>query len=73
MRRAREVDRRTFLAETAGTLAVANRDLPETVARLREAVSDAYAEKYPTKGSERWVRGFAEETREATTLELSPR
>jgi hypothetical protein len=40
--------------------------------RLRHAVREAYAEKYPTKGSQRWVRGFAEPAREATTLELLP-
>src|SRR5688500_16833907 len=40
--------------------------------RLRRAVTDAYATKYDTKASERWVRGFAEGEREATTLELVP-
>ena len=40
--------------------------------RLRRAVSQAYALKYDTKASEKWVRGFAEKEREATTLELVP-
>jgi hypothetical protein len=40
--------------------------------RLRRAVSDAYAAKYDTKASQKWVRGFAEAAREATTLELVP-
>jgi hypothetical protein len=40
--------------------------------RLRHAVSQAYAMKYDTKASEKWVRGFAENEREATTLELVP-
>ena len=31
-------------------------------------MSEAYAVKYPTKASEKWVRGFAEAKREAVTL-----
>ena len=41
--------------------------------RLRRAVSEAYAIKYDTKASEKWVRGFAEKAREAVTLEMVPR
>ena len=40
--------------------------------RLRRAVTAAYAAKYDTKASPKWVRGFAEPAREATTLELVP-
>ena len=40
--------------------------------RLQEAVTAAYAEKYPTKASQRWIVGFAEPQRMATTLELVP-
>ena len=40
---------------------------------MRAAVSRAYGEKYPTKGSQKWVRGFAEPRREKNTLELVPR
>ena len=40
--------------------------------RLRHAVTAAYAAKYVTKASQKWVHGFAEEDREATTLELVP-
>jgi len=40
--------------------------------RLRHAVTAAYAAKYDTKASQKWVRGFAAEGREATTLELVP-
>jgi hypothetical protein len=40
--------------------------------RLRDAVTRAYAGKYDTKASEKWVRGFAEPSRAATTLELLP-
>jgi hypothetical protein len=41
--------------------------------RLWDAVDAAYAEKYPTPGSRRWVVGFAEPARRATTMELRPR
>jgi hypothetical protein len=40
--------------------------------RLRDAITRAYAGKYNTKGSEKWVLGFAEPSRAATTLELLP-
>jgi hypothetical protein len=40
--------------------------------RLRAAVSAAYAEKYNTKASLKWVRGFAEPERALATLELVP-
>ena len=41
-------------------------------APLRAAVTAAYARKYHTPASQRWVQGFAEPAREATTLELIP-
>lgn len=68
---------RAFRAEPAGSMQVGDRKvgvraLPVRSARLRQAVSRAYAEKYPTKGSEKWVRGFAEPAREINTLELVP-
>ena len=40
--------------------------------RMRKAVTAAYAEKYATKASQKWVQGFAEPAREANTLELTP-
>jgi hypothetical protein len=40
--------------------------------RLRDAVTRTYAEKYDTKASEKWVRGFAEPGRAANTVELVP-
>jgi len=40
--------------------------------RLRHAVTAAFGEKYNTKGSRKWVEGFAEPKREATTLEFTP-
>jgi len=41
-------------------------------ARLREAVTAAYGEKYPTKGSRKWVEGFAEAERVVNTIEFIP-
>src|SRR5690349_17312234 len=41
-------------------------------ARLRDAVTVAFGEKYPTKGSRKWVEGFAEPERVANTIEFIP-
>ena len=38
-----------------------------------QEIDAAYAEKYPTPGSRKWVRGFRTPRRRATTLELVPR
>ncbi|HJZ58525.1 MAG TPA: hypothetical protein VKE74_26525, partial [Gemmataceae bacterium] len=51
---------------------IAVRGRPLRGGRLRDAVTQAYAGKYDTKASEKWVRGFAEPGRAATTLELLP-
>jgi hypothetical protein len=45
---------------------------PRGSVQLRSAVSDAYAAKYDTKASQKWVLGFAEPARELATLELLP-
>ena len=68
---------RAFAKEPNGTIQVAELELPVRAvlvrsARMREAVTRAYGEKYPTKGSRKWVEGFAEPARELTTLELVP-
>ncbi|HEV8578712.1 MAG TPA: DUF2255 family protein [Thermoanaerobaculia bacterium] len=68
---------RAFQDEPQGSIAVGEKELavrarPVRSERLRRAVSQAYAGKYPTKGSEKWVRGFAEPDRERTTLEFFP-
>ena len=68
---------RAFMAEPRGSLTVGDRELrirarPVRSERLRHEILEAYAEKYPTKASEKWVRGFAEPAREATTVELLP-
>jgi hypothetical protein len=41
-------------------------------ARLRDAVTVAFGEKYPTKGSRKWVEGFAEPGRVVNTIEFIP-
>ena len=68
---------RAFLTEPRGSISFGERAVnvrarPVRSARLRRAVSEAYAVKYPTKASDKWVRGFAEAKREAVTLELLP-
>lgn len=51
---------------------VAIRARPVRGERLLADVTAAYAAKYDTPASLKWVRGFAEPSREATTLELVP-
>jgi hypothetical protein len=68
---------RAFRAEPRGSIQLPGREVavrarPTRGARLRDAVTRAYAVKYTTKASEKWVRGFAEPRRAATTLELVP-
>src|SRR5262245_26317149 len=68
---------RAFLAEPVGSIQLAGREIPVRARRtrgerLRDAVTRAYGEKYDTKASEKWVRGFAEPHRVAATLELAP-
>jgi hypothetical protein len=69
--------RRAFLAQPLGSIQLAGREIavrarPLRGGRLRDAVTRAYAGKYNTKASQKWVRGFAEPGRAATTLELLP-
>jgi hypothetical protein len=69
---------RTFRTEPRGFLELPARQLtirvrPVRGVRLLDAVDRAYAEKYPTPGSRKYVRGFAVAKRRATTLELLPR
>jgi hypothetical protein len=60
----------TFGGKAARELAVQARAVRS--ARLRTAGCEAYARKYDTPASRKWVRGFAEPAREATTFELVP-
>jgi hypothetical protein len=66
---------RAFLDEPRGSIQVGDEEIavrgrPTRSERLRRLVTEAYAAKYPTKGSLRWVTGFAEPKREINTLEL---
>jgi hypothetical protein len=68
---------RAFRAAPHGAIALGKREIavrarPVRSEALRRAVTRAYAAKYDTKASEKWVRGFAEPHRERTTLELVP-
>jgi hypothetical protein len=68
---------RAFQAQPLGNIQLAGRESAIRARRLRgerlrDAVTRAYAAKYDTKASEKWVRGFAEPHRSATTLELLP-
>lgn len=57
----------------AGELEIPVRGKPVRSARIRDAVTAAFGEKYPTKGSRKWVEGFAEPERVINTLEFVPR
>jgi hypothetical protein len=68
---------RAFQAEPLGSIQLAGREIPVRARRtrserLRDAVTRAFAGKYDTKASQKWVRGFAEPHRAATTLEFVP-
>lgn len=68
---------RAFKKEPSGTVQVGETEIPvrgrvTRSVRLQNAVTEAYGEKYPTKGSRKWVEGFAEPERLVTTLEFLP-
>jgi hypothetical protein len=68
---------RTFLEEPRGAIQVGNRELPVRVVRtrserLKDAVDDAYAAKYTTPASLKYVKGFRVKRRRDTTTELVP-
>jgi hypothetical protein len=70
--------RRAFLNEPRGAVSLSGREIlvrARTVRgkRLWDAVDAAYAEKYNTPASRKWVRGFATARRRKTTTELLPR
>ena len=69
---------RAFKEQPDGTIQVGDREIPVRgkpvrSARIRDAVTAAFAEKYPTKGSRKWVEGFAEPERLLTTIEFVAR
>ncbi|HWT00957.1 MAG TPA: DUF2255 family protein [Pyrinomonadaceae bacterium] len=68
---------RAFRKQPGGTLQVGELEIavrarPVRGARIRDAVTAAYGEKYNTKASRKWVEGFAEPERALTTLEFVP-
>ncbi len=68
---------RAFRREPSGSISVGKKEIAVRASvvrseRLRRAVSEAYAGKYDTKASKKWVTGFAEPAREANTLEFVP-
>ena len=68
---------RTLLDDPVGTIQVGERMFPVRAVRVRgsrvhETVERAYAEKYSTPGSLKYVRGFRTPRRRETTLELRP-
>jgi hypothetical protein len=68
---------RAFRKQPSGTIQVGELEIPVRgrpvrSARLRDAVTSAFGEKYNTKGSRKWVEGFAEPERVINTLEFIP-
>ncbi len=68
---------RAFRAQPRGTIQCGDQEVqvratPVRSARLRDAVSAAYGEKYQTKASQKWVQGFAEPARVTNTIEFVP-
>ena len=69
---------RTFLDDPLGTIKIGQRSVRIRAVqvrseRLRDAVERAYAAKYTSRGSRRYVRGFRAKRRRAATLELMSR
>ena len=69
---------RTFLEDPLGVLQVGGREVRVRAVRargerIRDAVERAYADKYPTPGSMKYVRGFRTPRRRETTMEFVPR
>jgi hypothetical protein len=69
---------RAFVEDPRGAIQVGSRTIriravPVRSERLRDAIERAYAEKYPTPGSRRYVRGFRTKRRREATMEFVPR
>jgi hypothetical protein len=68
----------TFLQDPRGTLQVGSRTVriravPVRSERIRDAMEVAYAVKYPTPGSRKYVVGFRAKRRREATMEFVPR
>lgn len=69
---------RTCLDDPLGAIQVGERQIRVRAmrvrsVRIRDAVERAYAAKYPTPGSAKYVRGFRTVRRRETTVEFVPR
>lgn len=69
---------RTFLEDPRGTIQIGARQIRVRAVRVRsertrDAVERAYAVKYPTPGSRKYVRGFRTARRREATIEFVPR
>ncbi len=68
---------RAFLENPRGAISIGGREIPIRAVqtrseRLKDAVERAYAEKYHTPGSLKYVRGFHTKRRRDATMELMP-
>jgi hypothetical protein len=68
---------RAFLQEPRGAIEVGDREVPVRATRVRsaklnDAATVAYAQKYTSKANQKYVKGFGTAKRKATTLELLP-
>ena len=68
----------SFLDDPLGVIQVGERQLRVRAVRvkserIRDAMDAAYAEKYATKASQKYVRGFRSPRRRDTTIEFVPR
>lgn len=66
---------RTFLDDPLGAIQVGERQVRiravrVTSRRINDAVEQAYADKYPTAGSRKYVRGFRTPRRRESTMEF---
>ena len=68
----------TFRADRLGTIQIGDRTVgvravPVRSGRLLQAIEKAYAAKYPTPSSRKYVVGFRAAKRRKTTVEFLPR
>jgi len=68
---------REFRKDPRGAIRLAEMEIPVRartvrVERLFDAVDQAYAAKYDSKASQKWVRGFRLPRRRRTTMEVFP-
>lgn len=67
-----------FLEEPNGSIQIGDREIrvrgrQARGERIRDKVEEAYAAKFTTKASQKWVRGFRSARRRNATIEFVPR